>query len=131
MVIIQFSPVCTDGLPTLKSISIEGYAITINGELFDFSPLEKGYELSLEAIGSDRFADKAVMSTDGVLAVTLLMPYDEATATHAIRFPEPVTVTADGQVDIPTDHPAQPPEIPTIETIEEDHGLLAEQENVH
>lgn len=128
MVIIQFSPVYTDGLPTLKSISIEGYAITINGELFDFSPLEKGYELALEAIGSKLFADKAVMSVDGVLSIVLLMPYDEATATHAIRFPEPVTVTADGQVDIPTDHPAPPPEPPTVE---DDHGFLAEQENVH
>ncbi|MGY5333074.1 hypothetical protein [Pseudomonas protegens] len=131
MVTIKFSPVYAPDWQPLKSIIVNGYKLIINGEKFDFSPLEKGYELSLKAIGSDRFADKAVMSTDGVLAVTLLMPYDEATATHAIRFPEPVTVTADGQVDIPTDHPAQPPEIPTIETIEEDHGLLAEQENVH
>lgn len=128
MVIIQFSPVCTDGLPTLKSISIEGYAITINGELFDFSPLEKGYELSLEAIGSKLFADKAVMSADGVLSIVLLMPYDEATATDAIRFPAPLTVAADGPVDIPTNHPAQPPVTPTVE---DDHGLLAEQENLH
>ncbi|MCU7649472.1 hypothetical protein [Pseudomonas piscis] len=128
MVIINFSPVCTDRLPTLESVSIEGYAITINGELFDFSPLEKGYELSLEAIGSELFTDKAVMSTEGVLSVTLLMPYDEATATDAIRFPEPVTVTTAGPVDIPTDHPAQPPVTPTVE---DDHGLLAEQENLH
>ncbi|WOE77477.1 hypothetical protein RZO07_19395 [Pseudomonas protegens] len=131
MIVISFSPVYTDSSPRLESVTVNGYVITINGEPFDFSPLGKGYELSLEAIGSPLFADKAVMSTDGVLAVTLLMPYDEATATDAIRFPEPVTVTADGPVDIPTDHPAQPPEIPTIETIEEDHGLLAEQEDVH
>ncbi|WMN14953.1 DUF2514 family protein [Pseudomonas piscis] len=49
------------------------------------------------------------MSADGVLLIALLMPYDEATATDAIRFPEPVTVTVAGTVDIPTDHPAQPP----------------------
>ncbi len=128
MVIIKFSPVCTDKLPILESVSIEGYAITINGEVFDFSPLEPGYELELEAIGSKLFADKSVMSTEGVLSVTLLMPYDEAMATEAIRFPEPVTVTAAGPVDIPTDHPAPPPEIPTIEV---DHGLLPEQENLH
>ncbi|WP_085653327.1 hypothetical protein [Pseudomonas sp. R26(2017)] len=131
MVIIKFSPVCTDMFPRLESVSIEGYAITINGEAFDFSPLERGYELELEAIDSPLFADKAVMSTDGLLSITLLMPYDEATATNAIRFPEPVTVTAAGPVDIPTDHPAPPPEIPTIETIEDDNGLLAEQENLH
>lgn len=128
MVQIRFSPVYTDRFSRLASVKVDGYTITINGAEFDFSPLEKGYELSLEAIGSDLFADKAVMSTDGVLAVTLLMPYDEATATGAIRFPEPVTVTADGPVDIPTDHPAPPPEPPTIE---DDHGLLAEQEDVH
>ncbi|WP_068580470.1 MULTISPECIES: hypothetical protein [unclassified Pseudomonas] len=128
MVIIKFSPVYTDRLPTLESVSVKGYAITVNGELFDFSPLEPGYELEPEAIGSKLFADKAAMSADGVLSITLLMPYDEATATDAIRFPEPVTVTADGPVDIPTDHPAQPPVTPTVE---DDHGLLAEQENLH
>lgn len=99
----------TDRLPRIESAFVEGYAITINGEQFDFSPLEKGYELSLEAIDSPLFADKAVMSVDGTLSVTLLMPYDEATATDAIRFPEPVIVTTAGPVDIPTDHPAQPP----------------------
>lgn len=129
--IINFSPVHAPDWTPLKSVFVQGLTITINGEPFDFSPLGKGYELSLEAIGSPLFADKAVMSADGVLSIVLLMPYDEATATDAIRFPEPVTVTADGPVDIPTDHPAQPPEIPSIETIEEDHGLLAEQENVH
>lgn len=128
MIKVKFSPICTDQLPRIKAVSVEGCTITVNGEPFDFSPLEKGYELSLDAIGSDLFADKAVMSTDGVLSIVLLMPYDEATATDAIRFPDPVMVTADGPVDIPTDHPAQPPETPTIE---DDHGLLAEQEDVH
>ncbi|MGZ0702542.1 hypothetical protein [Pseudomonas piscis] len=128
MIEVKFSPVYTDRLPRIESASVEGYAITINGEQFDFSPLEKGYELSLEAIGSPLFADKAVMSVDGTLSVTLLMPYDEATATDAIRFPAPVTVTTNGPVDIPTDHPAPPPQIPTIEA---DHGLLPEQENLH
>ncbi|WP_085599325.1 MULTISPECIES: hypothetical protein [unclassified Pseudomonas] len=128
MVIIKFSPVYTDRFARIESASVEGYAITINGEQFDFSPLEKGYELSLEAIDSPLFADKAVMSAEGVLSITLLMPYDEATATEAIRFPAPVTVTTNGPVDIPTDHPAQPPVTPTVE---DDHGLLAEQENLH
>ncbi len=128
MVIVSFSPVYATDWKRLESVSVKGYKITINGELFDFSPLEKGYELSLEAIGSRLFADKAAMSAEGVLSITLLMPYDEATATNAIRFPEPVTVTAPGPVDIPTDHPAQPPVTPTIEA---DHGLLPEQENLH
>lgn len=128
MVTIKFSPVYAPDWKSLSSVVVRGYTLTINGELFDFSPLSPGYEISAEGIGSTLFADKAVMSADGVLAVTLLMPYNEATATHAIRFPEPVTVTADGPVDIPTDHPAPPPEPPTVE---DDHGLLAEQENVH
>ncbi|WP_181433931.1 hypothetical protein [Pseudomonas protegens] len=131
MITIKFSPVDAPAWKPLESISVEGYKLIVNGESFDFSPLERGYELSLDAIGSDLFADKTVMSADGVLSVALLMPYDEATVTDAIRFPEPVMVTADGPVDIPTDHPAQPPEIPAIETIEDNNGLLAEQEDVH
>ncbi|MBB1617102.1 hypothetical protein A9978_32100 [Pseudomonas sp. UMC65] len=126
MVTIKFSPVYAPELTLLKSVFVKELTITINGESFDFSPLQPGYELSLEAIGSSLFADKAVMSADSALAVTLLMPYDEATATDDIRFPEPVTVTADGPVEIPTDHPAPPPEPPTIEAV---NGLLAEQEN--
>ncbi|MBC2657760.1 hypothetical protein H7A76_20165 [Pseudomonas sp. MSSRFD41] len=128
MVKIKFSPIHAPTFELLKTLKVEGYKLTVNGEEFDFSPLEKGYELSLEAIDSPLFADKAVMSADGVLSITLLMPYDEATATDAIRFPEPVTVTAAGPVDIPTNHPAQPPVTPTVEA---DHGLLAEQENLH
>ncbi|WMN15590.1 hypothetical protein QL104_19735 [Pseudomonas piscis] len=128
MVKIKFSPIYAQTLEPLKTLKVEGYKLTVNGEEFDFSPLQPGYELSLEAIGSPLFADKAVMSTDGVLSITLLMPYDEATATEAIRFPVPVTVTAAGPVDIPTNHPAQPPVTPTVE---DDHGLLAEQENLH
>ncbi|WP_181321656.1 hypothetical protein [Pseudomonas protegens] len=128
MVTIRFSPVYAPHWQLLESVNVKGHKLIINGEQFDFSPLQPGYELSLEAIGSPLFADKAVMSADGGLAITLLMPYDEATATEAIRFPAPVTITTDGPVDIPTDHPAQPPEIPAIE---DDHGFLAEQENVH
>ncbi|WP_178087990.1 MULTISPECIES: hypothetical protein [unclassified Pseudomonas] len=128
MIIIKFSPMYAPSWKQLDSVEVDGYAITINGATFDFSPLEKGYELSLEAIDSPLFADKAVMSAEGVLSITLLMPYDEATATEAIRFPAPVTVTTNGPVDIPTDHPAQPPVTPTVE---DDHGLLAEQENLH
>ncbi|WMN19281.1 hypothetical protein QL104_07710 [Pseudomonas piscis] len=128
MVKIKFSPIYAQTLEPLKTLKVEGYKLTINGEEFDFSPLQPGYELSLEAIGSPLFADKASMSVDGALSVTLLMPYDEASATDAIRFPVPVTVTAPGPVDIPTDHPAPPPVTPTVEA---DHGLLAEQENLH
>lgn len=129
MVVINFSPIVGD-LEQLTSVVVAGYAVTINGEIFDFTPLARGYELPLEAIGSAYFADGAKMSDEGVLSVALLMPYDEATATDAIRFPEPVIVTDDGLVDIPTDHPAVIPETPTIEE-DEDNGLLAEQENVH
>lgn len=106
MINIRFSPIYAQSLKRLESVSVKNYAITINGEQFDFAPLEKGYELSLEAIGSEFFADKAVMSADGVLSITLLMPYDEAAASDAIRFPEPVTVTANGPVSIPADHSA-------------------------
>lgn len=130
MIIINFSPIYATDWPVIKSVNIRGFEVTINSETFDFSPLEKGYELGREGIGSPFFADKASMSAEGVLSITLLMPYDEATATDAIRFPEPVTVTADGPVDIPTNHPAIIPETPTIEE-DEDNGLLAEQENFH
>ena len=124
--IINFIPVYTDTMTRLKTISVKGQTITINGEPFDFSPLGNGYELPQDAIGSEFFADKAIMSEDGVLTVSLFMPYDETVATQAIRFPDPVVMKSDGPVDIPTDHPADPVFVPEPEEDEEAHGLLEE-----
>lgn len=123
MVKIEFSPIVKPG--RLESVTVEGYALTVNGQAFDFSPLEPGHELPCDAIGSDLFAGDAIMSADGGLSVKLLMPYDEATATQAIRFPEPVIVTEDGPVDIPTDHPAEPVH-PPMPAAEDNDGLHAE-----
>lgn len=121
MIIVGLSPIYAPDWERLKSLLVDGHKVTVNGEVFDFSPLEPGHELPLEAIGSS-------LSADSVLSIALLMPYDEATATDAIRFPESATVTADGPVDIPTDHFAPASETPTIEDA---HELLAEQENIH
>lgn len=109
MINIRFSPIASTTLEPLKSLSVKGYAITLNGEVFDFTELQPGYQLEQVDIKSDWFVDRAVMSFEGVLSVAILMPYDETVATDAIRFPESVTVTAAGPVEIPTDHPAQPP----------------------
>lgn len=105
MVVIKFSPVYAPSFERLTTLSVKGYELTVNGHVFDFSPLERGYYLDLVDIGSDLFSDRADMSEDGVLTVTLRMTYDEAWATDDIRFPKPVTVTEDCDVDIPTNHP--------------------------
>lgn len=95
---ITLSPVRMD--ETIE-VTRQGDALTINGETFDFAPLPEGATLPAEAIGSDHFIGP-VQRVDGVLHLTLRLPHG-ANPSQAVAFPEPITVTAEGAVQLPTD----------------------------
>ncbi|EHN65123.1 Uncharacterised protein [Comamonas testosteroni] len=112
--IINLSPVRSD---SRISVSVNGNAISINEEVFDFSPLQDGDTLPRQAINSPWFADD-VKRIDGVLQVELVFPHG-AYADEAARFPVPITVIQDGPVQLPDGgHDAPLPEFsgPVIET---------------
>lgn len=94
--IIKLSPVRSD---SRISISVNGNTISINEEVFDFSPLQDGDTLPRAAIDSPWFADD-VKRIDGVLQVELVFPHG-AYADEAARFPVPITVIQDGPVQLP------------------------------
>ena len=94
--IINLSPLRSD---SRISVSVNGNTISINEEVFDFSPLQDGDTLPSAAIDSPWFAGD-VKRIDGVLQVELLFPHG-AYAGDAARFPESIKVIQDGPVQLP------------------------------
>ncbi|MCT4607913.1 MAG: hypothetical protein N4A70_01755 [Pelagimonas sp.] len=93
---ISFSPMRCD--QTLR-VDRQGDVLTLNGEVFDFTPLPEGSELPEAAIGSLWFAGPVRRGPQG-LSLTLLLPHGEE-APQAVLFPQPITVDRDGPVALP------------------------------
>lgn len=84
-----------DSITVIKS----GDTLTINGEAFDFSAIPEGATLPKDAISSEWFAGD-VSRTNGELKISLILPHG-ADASEAARFPQPITVTSDGPINLP------------------------------
>ena len=84
---------------TPLELSRTGDTLTINGDTFDFSGLPDGATLPPEAIDSDWFSGP-VERIGGVLHISLILPHG-ANAPEETRFPAPITLKKDGQVDLP------------------------------
>lgn len=100
---ITLSPVRLDESLTA---SRAGDVLTLNGEIFDFSPLPEGGTLPAEAIASD-WITGPVSRIDGELHLTLRLPHGP-NPSHAVAFPEPIHVTEDGPIPLPFDPPPLP-----------------------
>ena len=83
----------------ILTISKTGDVLTINGVPYDFSQLPNGATLPREAIGCE-FIISDVSRINGEIELTILLPHG-ANASHEARFPEPITMTTDGQVVLP------------------------------
>ena len=95
---INLSPqVRPDALEVFKA----GDKLTINGEVFDFTPLAEGGILPAAAVDCE-FIIGDVQREGGELQLTLLLPiaWD---APQSCTFPEPILNPADGRVPLPTD----------------------------
>lgn len=95
---ITLSPVRLD--ETLAA-SRAGDVLTLNGDDFDFAQLPEGGTLPAEAIASEWIAGP-VERINGELHLTLRLPHG-ANPSQAVAFPEPIHVTQDGPVKLPTD----------------------------
>ncbi|QDH84276.1 hypothetical protein Axy14_025 [Achromobacter phage vB_AxyS_19-32_Axy14] len=94
--IIKLSPICWD---RELAVSKAGDALTINGEVFDFSQLPDGSLLPQAAINCE-FIIGDVKRQDGVLTIPLLLPH-AIDASEAARFPEDMINPADGLLELP------------------------------
>ena len=91
-----FSPQRRDDVLT---ISKSGDALTVNGTVYDFSPLPDGATLPREAIDCEWICGD-VSRINGELVIPVLLPHGPD-ASEAVRFPEPLTVTSNGEVVLP------------------------------
>ncbi|PWL18814.1 hypothetical protein DKP76_07050 [Falsochrobactrum shanghaiense] len=95
--IISFSPIrCDADLVISKS----GDTLTINGDPLDFSDLPEGGEYPREAIDNE-FVVGGIKRLDGVIHITVMLPYSNPDAPTAVTFPDPITVTGDGVIALP------------------------------
>ena len=93
---INLSPIRSD---RALEISKTGETLTINGIPYDFSQLPNGATLPREAIDCEWIVSD-VNRVNGEIELTILLPHG-ANASHEARFPEPITMTTDGQVVLP------------------------------
>jgi hypothetical protein len=93
---IKLSPTRSDKTLILEK---QGDTLIINGEPFDFTLLPEGGVLPQDAIFSEDIVSD-VERINGEVNLTILFPHG-TNATHEQRFPEPITVTEDGEVELP------------------------------
>jgi len=93
---INLSPVrSSDTLLVFRA----GDLLIINDVGFDFTQLPEGATLPAEAVGSDNFVGP-VERINGELHLTLRLPHGP-NPSQAAAFPQPITVTQDGPVELP------------------------------
>jgi len=93
---LLFSPQRRDDVLILSK---SGDALTVNGTVYDFSPLPDGATLPREAIDCEWVCGD-VSRINGELEIPILLPHGPD-ASEAARFPEPMAVTIDGEVVLP------------------------------
>lgn len=94
---ISFTPQRRDDTLTLERTAPD--RLRINGELFNFGPLNEGDvlpEVPCEWIVGQ------VERIDGEVRLTLILPHGP-NPSEAVAFPEPIHVTQDGPIAIPYD----------------------------
>lgn len=101
--IISLSPQRSDGG---LSIDRSGDTLILNHQTLDFSQLPEGATLPAESITSNWVAGP-VERINGELHMTLRLPHGPNPPKH-VAFPEPLIVTEDGPVTLPTDEEYQP-----------------------
>lgn len=85
-------------LDVTLTVLVAGDALTINGEVFDFTPLPEGATLPADAVDSIYIVGP-VERISGEITLTLLLPY-AATPNH-VETPAPIHVTGDGPITLP------------------------------
>jgi hypothetical protein len=88
-----------------------GDVLTIDGADLDFGPLPEGAVLPREAVSCDWLASE-VTRIDGVIHLTLLLPHGPIPwpappESRVVTHPEPILVTTDGPILLPSYNPEE------------------------
>ena len=92
---IKFNPQRSD---SLLSVSVNDSAITVNGQVFDFTQLPVDGKLPASAINSQSFIED-VYWDNGELVVSLILPHG-IDADESVLFPAPVQLSS-GHAPVP------------------------------
>lgn len=98
---ISFSPQRREGALTLEQTATD--RLRINGELFNFGPLEDGDVLPDVPC---EWIIGPVEKIDGEVRLTIILPHGP-NPSQSVAFPEPIIVTEDGPITLPGDEPEQ------------------------
>ena len=93
----------------MLTVSRAGDVLTINGEEFDFSGLPDGGTILHGDIPSAWIAGP-VERIEGELHLSLILPHGP-NPSQGIAAPQPITVTADGPIPLPTDISGEPADV--------------------
>ena len=110
--IISFSSQRRDDSLTLH---VAGDVPTINGTAYDFGPLPEGAILPRDAVNCEWLASD-VTRIGGRIHLTLILPhgpipYPAPPEAAAVLFPQPIHVTSNGPIALPSWAPPPEPEI--------------------
>lgn len=107
---ISFSPQRRDDRLALEKSN--GDHLRINGELFNFNPLNDGDVIPAGVVPNDWIVGP-VERVDGEIHLTLILPHGP-NPSQSVAFPEPITVVEDGPIHVPFD-PVEQEEIPNVD----------------
>ena len=96
---LTFSPQRRDVVLVLEKSS--GDRLRINGELFNFDPLEEGATIPAGVVPCDWIVGP-VERVDGELRLTVILPHGPNPSV-AVAFPEHIVVTDEGPITLPSD----------------------------
>ena len=96
MIVLNLHPFRSD-VPL--AVTRTGTTLELNGATLDLSLIPEGADLAASAIDSPWIVG-TITHADGVINVPLRLPHG-TDAPEATRFPEDITVTEDGPVDLP------------------------------
>jgi len=114
--LIKFSPVRMNVEKFILAVDID--SIMINGDKFDFSSLNEGDVLPAGAVDS-QWVIGEVTRREGQVELTIVLPHGP-NAPHERRFPDPVSITEAGKVDLPPyDEPPTQPGLPELSATDE------------
>ena len=93
--IFNLSPQVRDDVLVM---SVVDDVVTINGEVFDFGPLNEGDHLTADAVSTE-FLFGTITRTVGKIVLSVIMPITEASS-QAAKYPVPIEQT-NGVVGLP------------------------------
>lgn len=96
---IQFSPQRRDDTLTLELTAPD--RIRINGELFNFGPLPDGGTIHANEVPCEWIVGD-ITRIAGEVCLTLILPHEPNPPDH-VAFPEPIYVTGNGPIILPTE----------------------------